>query len=180
MAKHSGTFSAPEEFERRYVKPRLGRTLIAGSFVASDKLDRRTLYQDVLGVDMRPGPGVDRVLDLEEELPDGFGKFQHVECLSVLEHSRRPWKLAKNLERLLAHGGTLFLSVPFVWRYHDYPGDLWRFTHEGVRELFPSIDWKALMYASDKLRPDHYVRATEVEQHPYLPRTEVMGFGVRR
>jgi SAM-dependent methyltransferase len=168
-----------EKFERRYVHPKPGRTLIVGSAIESDKEDRRSRYADVLGVDMREGAGVDRVLDLENELPDDLGKFDHVECLSVLEHSRRPWNLARNLERLMEPGATMFLLVPFVWRFHSYPNDLWRFTHEGVKELFPGIRWESLMYASDKLRPDHYLRAVEL-QHVYLPKTEVAGFGIRR
>jgi len=178
MALRSNISSA-ERFEQKYVQPRKGRTLVVGSFVTDGKADRRTLYAEVLGVDMRPGPGVDLVLDLEEKLPAGLGDFDHIECLSVLEHSRRPWALARNLERLMKPGATLFLLVPFVWRYHDYPGDLWRFTHEGVRELFPGIRWERLMYASDKLRPDHYLRATEENGYSYLPKTEVAGFGVR-
>jgi SAM-dependent methyltransferase len=171
---------AAADFERRFVQPAAGRTLIVGSLICSEKPDRRRLYPDVLGVDMRPGPGVDRVLNLEDELPPDIGTFRHVECCSVLEHSRRPWLLAANVERLLEPGGTLYFSVPFIWRYHDYPGDLWRFTHEGVIELFPQISWERLMYASNKLRPDHYSKAVELEGHPYMPRSEVVGFGVRK
>ncbi len=169
-----------ERFARDHVAPRAGRTLIVGSFVAEGKEDRRARYPKVLGVDMRPGPGVDRVLNLEDQLPDDLGQFAHVECWSVLEHSRRPWLLAANIERLMKPGATLHLTVPFVWRYHDYPGDLWRFTHEAVQELFPGIQWSAIRYASDKLRPDTYIRAREEEEHPYFPRTEVLGFGVKR
>lgn len=179
MASRSITCSAAEKFLRRFVRPAKGRTLIVGSMIESGKADRRLAFPEALGVDMRDGPGVDRVVNLEEQLPADLGTFAHVECWSVLEHSRRPWLLAANIERLLVPGGTLHLTVPFIWRYHDYPGDLWRFTHEGVLELFPGIDWKHLMYASSELRPDHYVRALKTLKHPYLPRCEIVGFGVR-
>ena len=33
------------------------------------------------------------------------------------------------------------LSVPFAWKFHGYPSDYWRFTREGVKKLFPRIDW---------------------------------------
>lgn len=169
-----------ERFAKKYVRPAEGRTLIVGSYLTDEnKKDRRQAFVDAVGVDMRAGPGVDVVANLEEDAR-ALGKFHHIECWSVLEHSRRPWRLAKNLEGLLVVGGTLHVQVPFVWRYHDYPGDLWRFTHEGVRELFPRIEWAALMYASNGLRPDHYLPALDDGQHPYLPRTEVCGFGFRR
>ena len=39
-------------FGHLYVKPTEGRTLIVGSYIC-DKPDRRLLYNDVIGVDMR-------------------------------------------------------------------------------------------------------------------------------
>jgi hypothetical protein len=178
MEQHSDTFLAREAFELE-VRPRRGRTLLVGSFVADGKSDRRELYKKAIGVDMRPGPGVDRVLNLEDPLPADLGTFAHIECLSVLEHSRRPWLLAENLQQLMEPGATLYLSVPFVWRFHSYPNDYWRFTAEGVRELFPRIRWSSLLYASNTLRPDHYLRACQEERYPYLPRCEILGFGFR-
>lgn len=174
--------SPAEEFEAKWVHPApAGRVLIAGSRVFSAKEDRRTRYPGrAVGIDMEAGDGVDMVLDLEGPLNGALGQFTHIECLSVLEHSRAPWALAANLERLLLPGGTLFLSVPFVWRVHQYPGDLWRFTDQGVRALFPFIDWEQIAYASDRLRPDHYIKAHEVGGHPMLPRTEVLGWGRRQ
>lgn len=169
-----------QAFEAQHVRARPGRTLIVGAKVYGTKEDRRARFPKVVGVDMEAGPGVDRVLDLEEPLPDDLGRFTHVECMSVLEHSRRPWLLAENLVRLLVPGGTLFVTVPFVWRFHGYPTDYFRFTADGVRALFSGIRWEQVMYASDKLRPDHYLQAGEDERaHPLLPRCEVAGFGVR-
>lgn len=167
------------EFERLHVHPAAGRTLIVGSKIFSEREDRRLRYPQVLGVDIQAGDGVDRVLDLEEPLPDDIGRFHHIECMSVLEHSKRPWKMAANIERLLKKGGTLFLTVPFVWRFHAFPNDYFRYTAEGVRSLFPGIRWTKLAYVSNKVRDDHYLRAETIDDHPYMPRTEVVGFGVR-
>lgn len=178
MATRSST-SWVEKFEKQH-KPREGRTLVVGSFVADGKPDRRKLYRDPLGVDMRRGPGVDHVLNLEGKLPKDLGQFDHIECLSVLEHSRRPWLLAANLQKLLVKGGTLYLSVPFVWRFHDYPSDYFRFTAEGVKSLFTEINWISLMYASDRLRPDPFLKGVDILKHPFLPRSEVLGFGERK
>ncbi len=172
--------SALEEFEGEYVRPNAGRALIVGSQVYNDKEDRRLRYADVVGMDMLAGPGVDVVIDLEEALPEGLGTFRHIECMSVLEHSRRPWLLAANLERLLEPGGTIFVSVPFVWRNHAYPSDYWRMTTEAIRSLFPGIDWAELRYAHVDLTVKAKVPWHLTDGHKYFARTESCGFGVRR
>ena len=168
--------TALAQFEAEYVRPEPGRTLIVGSKVYGGKEDRRKRYPDAVGVDMLPGDGVDVVVDLEEPLPE-IGTFRHIECMSVLEHSRRPWLMAANLERLLEPGGTIFVSVPFVWRIHAYPSDFWRMTPEAVRSIFPNIEWEALMLAADRLRDGPPIRSTKVDGHPYMARTETVGFG---
>lgn len=173
--------SASWRFERKFVRPAPGRVLIVGSRLYADKADRRRLHADALGVDMLPGDGVDRVLDMEEPLPDDLGQFAHVECISVLEHSRRPWLMAANIERLLIPGGTLHVQAPYVWRVHGYPSDYWRFTLDGVRELFPGIEWARLTYASKWLSPKPKVpRVQARDGETYFGRSEVCGFGVRR
>lgn len=167
------------EFERLHTAPAAGRTLIVGSKLFSEREDRRLRYPQALGVDMQAGNGVDRVVDLEEPLPEDVGQFMHVECMSVLEHSRRPWKMAANIERLLQPGGTLLVTVPFVWRVHGYPSDYWRFTKDGVRALFSRISWAAMVYANESLQHNNYLRPLNKAAgvHPYLARTEVFAFG---
>lgn len=100
-----------------------------------------------LGVDMQPGEGVDRVVDLSGDfaavaqvLPE---RFATIFCLSVLEHCRQPFHMAENLQRLLLDGGVIYLSVPFAWELHFHPRDYWRFAPDGIRELFPLVDFAA-------------------------------------
>ena len=169
--------------EQLTVGVKAGRTLIVGSHVYAGRTDRRLAYDDVVGVDMIPGDGVDRVLNMEDPLPADFGVFDHVECISVLEHSRQPWLLAANIERVLEPGGTLDLSVPFVWRVHGYPEDHWRFTVSGVRLLFPNIDWARLDFVvigeGYELKVVSKVPVVSLPLGPYFARAEVHGFGVR-
>lgn len=166
-----------DDFEACHVQPKSGPTLIVGSKIYATRPDRRMRYKKSLGVDMIAGAGVDRVVDLEEELPEWLGPFSHIDCVSVLEHSRRPWLLAANIVRLLVVGGTLYLQVPFVWRIHSYPSDFWRFTVEGVKELFPGIEWKSLQYVygarASSIPNLHY------NELVYFARTQICGFGVR-
>jgi SAM-dependent methyltransferase len=181
MDDHSSTSSASESWERINVKPRQGRTLIVGSKIYRDKEDRRKRYADVVGIDMEPGEGVDLVLDLEESIPpDLIFSFDHVECMSVLEHSRRPWLLAANIERMLRPGGTLFAAVPFIWRHHDYPDDYFRFTVSGLASLFPDVNFVARSYVHRQIEPDKKIKAQKLGGFPYFPRTETLAFGVRK
>ena len=176
-----------EQFYKKYRKPQPGRTLIVGSHVYPGREDRRKLYSAAVGVDMLEGPGVDFELDIEDRaatesfLSFATGGFHHVECRSVLEHSKRPWLLAQNLETLMTPGATLDLSVPFVWRTHAYPSDYWRFTTEAIREIFPRVEWKALAYATqDVLATKGKLPAFSPGGKVYLPRCEVLGWGVRK
>lgn len=177
MAKPSGICSS-DDFEAQYVQPREGRTLVVGSKIYGERIDRRTRYQDAVGVDLFPGLGVDIVLDLEEALPVTLGRFAHIDCISVLEHSRRPWLLAANIERLLEPGGTLYVGVPFVWRIHAYPSDYWRFTVEGVRSLFPVTEWTALQMVN-QLGEKGIPNLRDDRGALYFARTEIYGFGHR-
>lgn len=169
--------SGLEDFQTAHVRPNPGRTLIVGSHVWVGKEDRRKRYQDALGVDMQTGEGVDRVIDLEEPLPADLGVFEHIECMSVLEHSRRPWLLAANLERLMAVGASIFVAVPFVWRVHGYPDDYWRFTTSGVRELFPGITWRVMEYAHKDITDGPHIPMVKLKEMPYIMRSEACCFG---
>lgn len=175
--KSDVVINTTDDFEACFVEPKKGRTLIVGSKIYSTRPDRRKRYPKAIGVDMSGGDGVDRVVNLEEALPDYLGTFSHLDCVSVLEHSKRPWLLSENLERLLEPEGTIYLQVPFVWRVHAYPSDYWRFTLEGVKALLPNIAWKALQYVygmkSGSIPNIHYGELL------YFARTQVCGFGVK-
>jgi SAM-dependent methyltransferase len=165
-----------------YVRARKGRTLIVGSKLYDGRKDRRGLYANALGIDMQDGQGVDQVVNLEDGVPKGFGTFSHIECCSVLEHARQPWLLAASLEQVLEPGGTLTVSVPWVWRFHGYPNDYWRFTPEGLKALFPGMAWNVIRLAIEgqllevpPVLPTYTVEGTKVA----FPRTEILAFGVR-
>jgi len=101
---------------------------------------------DYVGLDMEDGPGVDVVADLTEDFIHvdrvlAGRRFNSVFCLSVLEHCKNPFLMCENITRLLNKNGVVYVSVPFSWKFHGYPSDYWRFTHEGVRVLFPDLEF---------------------------------------
>lgn len=167
------------EFERTYVRPRPGATLIVGSKVYETNADRRSAFQNCIGVDIQAGDGVDRVVDFEQPLPEDLGRFDHVECVSVLEHARRPWLVVQNMEQVLVEGGTMFVTVPFVWRVHSYPNDYWRFTMDGLMSLFTQIKWQTVVYGDREIHTGK-IKSVTHDNHPYMARTEVLAFGIKQ
>ena len=134
-------------FIRRHAHRFTGPYLEVGSKDYGSTQDLRALFADkgdYVGVDLETGPGVDLVLDLAGDLAPieaalGGERVGTVFCLSVLEHCERPFCMAENLTRLLSPGGHLCVAVPFAFKFHAYPSDYWRFTHEGVKRLFPEL-----------------------------------------
>lgn len=115
----------------------------------AEKLPRSKL----VGCDISAGEGVDVVLDITAPLQVVKSTlrnktFDSVFCVSVLEHIPDVFSASRNISALLNPGGALFVSVPFVFRYHGYPGDLWRFTPEAVTYLFPDVDFLDYKYST--------------------------------
>ncbi len=137
-------------FIRKFVDQLHGPYLEVGSKDYGSTQDLRALFASrdrYLGVDREDGPGVDLRLDLTDDFEtideqlDGL-RFGTIFCQSVLEHCRAPLAMAENLTRLLRPGGSVCISVPLAWKIHAYPADYWRFTPEGVRVLFPRLQFE--------------------------------------
>ncbi len=150
---------------------------------------------EYVGIDMAEGKNVDRVVDLTlgtGGLPEAH--FSLGICCSVLEHVRRPWVVAEHLTRLIRPGGALYMSVPWVWRYHAYPDDYFRFSYRGIIELFPDFNWSHFVYSTNVA--NEFFEITEANkgvdndlaahlptpngQRKYLPYLMVNMLGVRR
>jgi hypothetical protein len=122
-----------------------GPYLEVGSRYGLTQSIRRLFPQsEYLGLDLDSGPGVDVVIDMTQDFAqidqalDGR-RFNSIFCLSVLEHCRNPFLMCENITRLLNTKGVVSVSVPFSWKFHEYPSDYWRFTPEGVKVLFPDL-----------------------------------------
>jgi SAM-dependent methyltransferase len=139
-------------FLTRFVPTASGPILEIGSKDYGSTSSFRETYAGApyIGVDMEAGKGVDLVQDLAEGLGDlQKDYFSLVVCCSVLEHVSKPWKMAENITRLTAPGGKLYMSVPWVWRYHAYPDDYFRFSFRGVISLFPEFEWATPYYSTN-------------------------------
>lgn len=67
--------------------------------------------------------------------PFEAGHFDAVLCNQVLEHVFNPDEFLAEICRVLAPGGKLLLTVPFVWDEHEQPWDYARYTSFGLRAI---------------------------------------------
>ncbi len=104
------------------------------------------------GIDMRPGPGVDAVENVEC-LPRGDGSVGSVLALNLFEHVARFWRGFDEVQRVLRPDGLLLVSCPFHLHIHSYPNDYWRFTPEAFRLLLDRLPTKIIGYHGPAKRP---------------------------
>lgn len=100
--------------------------------------------KDYTGIDIFDGVGVDYVINLtkKEDISKlGGRKFKTIHCHYVFEHVTDIFTMAKQLEELLDIDGVLLFSVPFAWRIHRIPIDMWRFTPQSIDYIFPNIEF---------------------------------------
>ena len=136
-------------FIKKFEEQLKGPYLEIGSKNYGSTQDLRSLFahkDKYVGIDMEKGQGVDIVLDLTKEFEEvkntlGDELFGTIFCLSILEHCEQPFKMAKNMISLLKDNGQIVVSAPFSWKIHSYPNDYWRFTPEGIKKLFPKIEF---------------------------------------
>lgn len=92
---------------------------------------------ELVGLDCQSGEGVDLVADLHNLGGIPEASFHAVLICSTLEHVRRPWVVAGELARVTRPGGLLLCATHFVFPHHPaYGGDFYRFSDEGLREIF--------------------------------------------
>lgn len=84
---------------------------------------------------VHPGARAADIIASLDSLPVEDASFEAVICTQVLEHVAEPARVLAELHRVLAPGGQLWLTVPFVGELHEEPWDFFRYTHHGLRHL---------------------------------------------
>jgi SAM-dependent methyltransferase len=119
------------------------------------------------GLDMRAGPGVDIVADVQKlDLPDrSVGTFV---AMSTFEHVPEFWKGFAEMERVLRGDGAALISCPFNFYIHNYPGDYWRFTPQAMELLLGRFGRKIVGWEGQKKRPAHVWALAFGNEHPAI------------
>jgi SAM-dependent methyltransferase len=124
-----------------------------------------------LGIDVRPGPGVDRVADVEA-LPLANGSIGTAIAMNTFEHVPRFWRGFEEIHRVLRPDGVLLVSCPFYFRIHSFPNDYWRFTPEALRVLLEGYPSKVLGWHGPAKRPANVWALAFREDRPAITREE--------
>jgi SAM-dependent methyltransferase len=85
-----------------------------------------------------------------DSFPFPGGRFDTLLCNQVLEHVFNPDVFVNEMHRVLAPGGRLLLTVPFVWDEHEQPHDYARYSSFGLQALlerngFQIVEHRKLM-----------------------------------
>lgn len=99
--------------------PRRRVVEIGSLYVNGQVRDLFTQAKSYVGVDIRPGNGVDVVADAAIWRPKK--PVDTVVCIAVLEHAPEAEAICRATWEMLEHGGVLFLSAPTV----GYPAHSW-------------------------------------------------------
>ena len=70
--------------------------------------------------------------------------FDSVVCNQVFEHVFNAQEFLSEVNRVLKTGGTLLLTVPFVWDEHEQPWDFARYTSFGLHHLLELHGFKII------------------------------------
>jgi SAM-dependent methyltransferase len=105
-----------------------------------------------VGVDVRPGPGVDVVADVES-LPYPDASVGSVIAMSTFEHVPHFWRGFAEIERVLGPDGVFMVSIPFCFHIHNYPGDYWRFTPQALDLMLERYPNRILGWHGPRKRP---------------------------
>ena len=128
---------------------------------------RRYFNGEYWGVDMRPGRGVDEVLNAHD-LHDADGPFEVIVCTEMLEHDDAPWISLKQMAEVCEKGGHLIVTARGYdgrgcFPVHDYPQDLWRFSVRGLEAMLWQTGWQPEIVKPDPEAPGVFAVAVKCD-----------------
>lgn len=113
-------------------------------------------YPNTITIDQRGGADV--IGDIHS-MPFRDMEFSAVFCFEVLEHTKNPKKAVSEIKRILTREGVAYVSTPFFYEIHgEEYGDYWRFTKQGLQELFKNFSKTEIIpFGKNRLKPHHYL-----------------------
>ena len=131
----------PSEFPKR-TKEVFAREVLGGTgAVLNVGSGVHKLYANpnLVNLDISPHGNADVVGD-GLNMPFLENSFDGAVLDAVLEHVPNPWQLAAEVHRVLKPGGFVLVHAPFLYPYHGAPRDFFRYTDEGLRQVFAQFE----------------------------------------
>jgi len=145
------TRAAAETFDFPEPILEVGSFQVAGQEHLAD-LRKLFPHKRYVGIDMRPGPGVDSIENVQC-IPRPDRSVGSVLALNLFEHVERFWRGFDEIQRVLRPDGLILVSCPFFLHIHAYPNDYWRFTPEAFRLMLDRVPARIVGYHGPEKRP---------------------------
>jgi len=121
---------------RKFIKLHITNKDIVAVNIGSGNTD---LSDDISNIDLFPYENVDLTCDIQN-IPLKDDSIDAVINIGVLEHVKDPFKVVKEIHRILKRNGLICCAVPFIQGFHASPNDFMRFTYEGMKILFKDFE----------------------------------------
>lgn len=120
-----------------------GRVLDLGAGTAKYKEVIKKNTIDYTACDAKQNKDIDITCDVTNlNLPPE--SFDTVISTQVFEHVDNPFLVAQEIKKVLKIGGNAIITAPFMFPYHADPKDNFRFSREGLEEIFKSIGFEII------------------------------------
>lgn len=112
-----------------------GRVLDLGAGTAKYKPSLMKNAIDYVACDFKKHENIDMVCDVSNLIfpPESFDT---VISTQVFEHVDNPFVVAGEIKKVLKTGGNAIISAPFMFPFHADPKDNFRFSRQGLEEIF--------------------------------------------
>ena len=118
----------------RLINPNSTILDIGGNIGSFDNKEIKLMLNEhkYLRLDIDPETNPD-ILGDAKKIPMDSGTVDLVIAKSFFEHVTEPWKVIKEIKRVLKLRGILYFYIPFFQRIHASPNDYYRFTESGLK-----------------------------------------------
>ena len=120
-----------------------GRVLDLGAGMAKYKEIIKKSAAEYIACDAVKNENIDTVCDVTN-LVFPTESFDTVISTQVFEHVDNPFAVAREIKKVLKIGGNAIITAPFMFPFHADPKDNFRFSREGLEEIFKSIDFEII------------------------------------
>lgn len=97
---------------------------------------REKHYKNCLYLEVYPSNSADLIVEPDCFYPIKDETLYGIGCFAVLEHTRKPWQVVREMHRMLKPGGHVMIDWPFLQPVHGYPSHYFNATREGLTSIF--------------------------------------------